>query len=339
VITKNIGVQPLSSSTAPSLMASMLEILNIKSGMKVLEVGTGTGYNAAIIAELIGDQPKVFTVDIDNETTEEAKRNLGNAGYKNINVKCVDGYKGLPEESPFDRIIITASVRDIPKPLIEQLKEGKIIVAPILINGTQITPALQKQKDGSLISISTVIGGFMQLRSKTLKEMLKNLQGKTSEKELLISTEYPELFDKEKLELLLNGPFERKSQFIEGILSPRASNFFPFLALKEKKSVELFLEGDVNKFGFGDSAAGIIDLENKSACLISRDDKLYIYGSLSAYEKILLRAEEWKRLKKPGVDRFQVFVYRLDQKPRLEKDDLIFTRNSHVIVVRIKVSR
>lgn len=335
VITKTIGIEPISSSTAPSLMASMLEILDLKKGMKVLEIGAGTGYNAALLAELTGDQQKVWSCDIDSETVEEARENLRGAGYEYITIKCTDGAKGSPEHSPYDRIIVTASVRNILKPLIEQLAEGGIVVIPIWINGTQITPALQKQKDGTLVGLSTTLGGFMELRSKTSKEVLRGLSGKIPEKGLLISSEYPKLFDGERLELLLSGPYETRPLPIEDILPPRASNFFPFLALKEKKSVELFLENETDKFGFGDSAAGIVDLENNTACLISRDNRVLIYGSISVYENILLRVEEWVSLKKPGVDRLQVFVYTQNQIPHLGKNDILFTEKSPPLVVRI----
>ncbi|MBU3956759.1 methyltransferase domain-containing protein [Patescibacteria group bacterium] len=335
IITKKIGIEPISSSTAPSLMASMLEILHLEEGMKVLEVGTGTGYNAALIAEIVGDEKRVFSVDIDIETIQEAQQNLVKVGYKDIVIKCVDGAKGLQEYSPYDRIIVSCSVSNIPRLLVEQLKEGGVIVLPIWINGTQITPALEKQKDGILVSLSTTIGGFMELRSKTYQETLASLSKKRQEKGLLICSEHLELFEKRKLELLLKSSSQEKALPSDSILPPKGSNFFIFLALNERKSVELFLEDEVDKFGFGESAAGIVDLEKNSACLISKDNRLFVYGNPGAYKRVVSLAEKWESLKKPGVERLQVFVYMGDQAPQLKRNDILFPEKSPLLVVRI----
>lgn len=332
IITKQIGIEPVSSSTAPSLMASMLELLRVEKGMRVLEIGTGTGYNAALLAELVGDERKVVSVDIDIETIQEAQQNLTRAGYKDIMVKCVDGAKGLPEYSPYDRIIMTCSVRNIPRPLVDQLKEGGIIVLPIWFNGTQLSPALKKNSNGNLVGLSTTLGGFMEIRSKTFQEMQAE---KNKTDELLISSEHPQFFPEEKLKsfLLQNDPKERKLS-VEGILSPRGGSFFIFLALHEKKSVELFLEDTTPRFGFGDSAAGIVDLENKSACLISRDNRIFVYGNSSAHQRLVRLAEEWERLKRPDVKRIQVFAY-MNGHLILERGDLLFEEKSPPLVIRL----
>jgi len=339
VITRRIGIEPLSSSTAPSLMASMLEILRLKEGMNVLEIGTGTGYNAALMAEMVGDTKRVFSVDIDEETVQEARQNLSVAGYKGIVIKCADGTKGFLEYAPYDRIIVTASVSNIPESLIGQLRNEGIMVLPIWINGTQITPALEKQKDSTLVGLSTTIGGFMELRSQNYQEILSDVSRKTQKGKLLISSEHLELFDERQVKLLLKGPHEEKPLPSEGILPPRGSTFFIFLALHERKSVELFLESEVDEFGFGDSAAGIIDLEKDSACLFSHDNRLLVYGNSGAYEKIVRLSKKWDDLKRPGVDRLQVFAYNKSQIPKLElkSNDILF--KNKLLLVRILEGR
>lgn len=334
IITKQVGIEPASSSTAPSLMASMLELLRVEKGMKVLEIGAGTGYNAALLAELVGDGGNVFSVDIDIDTIQEAQQNLARAGYKDIVIKRADGANGLPEHSPYDRIIATCSVRNIPKPLVGQLKKGGVIVLPIWFNGTQLSPAFKKDSDGNLIGLSTTLGGFMEMRSKTFQEM----QAEKSETgEILISSEHPELFPEEKLKsfLLQYAPEERKLP-VGGALSPRGGNFFIFVALHEKKSVELFLEDTTPKFDFGDSAAGIVDLENNSACFISRDNRMFVYGNLRAYQRLLRLAEEWERFKRPDVNKLQVFAY-MNGRPILERGDLLFKEKSPPLVVRLLI--
>lgn len=112
----------------PYIVALMTELLELKGDEKVLEIGTGSGYQAAILAELVKE---VHTIERVEALAEEARKKFEKLGYKNIKVYIKDGTEGLPEEAPFDRIIITAATPKIPDPLVPQLKEGGIIVAPV----------------------------------------------------------------------------------------------------------------------------------------------------------------------------------------------------------------
>jgi protein-L-isoaspartate(D-aspartate) O-methyltransferase len=112
----------------PYMVAVMTELLELKGNEKVLEIGTGSGYQAAILAELAKDVYTVERVALLANRTEERFHSLG---YNNIHIKVGDGTLGWSEEAPFDRIIITAGTPGIPNPLIEQLSEGGIIVAPV----------------------------------------------------------------------------------------------------------------------------------------------------------------------------------------------------------------
>lgn len=112
----------------PYIVALMTELLELKGDEKVLEIGTGSGYQAAILAELVKE---VYTIERIEPLAEEAKKKFERLGYKNIKLYIKDGTEGLAEEAPFDRIIITAATPEIPQPLIDQLKENGIIVAPV----------------------------------------------------------------------------------------------------------------------------------------------------------------------------------------------------------------
>jgi protein-L-isoaspartate(D-aspartate) O-methyltransferase len=112
----------------PYMVAVMTELLELKGNEKVLEIGTGSGYQAAILAELAKDVYTVERVALLANRTEERFHSLG---YNNIHIKVGDGTLGWSEEAPFDRIIITAGTPRIPEPLIEQLFEGGIIIAPV----------------------------------------------------------------------------------------------------------------------------------------------------------------------------------------------------------------
>ncbi len=112
----------------PYIVAFMTESVNPAKGQKVLEIGTGSGYQAAVLAEIVDE---VYTIEIISELGERAKKDLDAMGYKNIHVKVGDGYYGWPEHGPFDAIIVTAAAEYIPPPLIEQLKDGGKMIIPV----------------------------------------------------------------------------------------------------------------------------------------------------------------------------------------------------------------
>ncbi|MCX7913077.1 MAG: protein-L-isoaspartate(D-aspartate) O-methyltransferase [Thermodesulfovibrionales bacterium] len=127
----------------PYMVAIMTELLELKGDERVLEIGTGSGYQAAILGELAGE---VYTIERIEALAHKAKNRLGEMGYTNIYVVIGDGSKGLPEKSPFDRIIITAATPEIPECLKSQLAEGGIIVAPVGQRFSQILIKAKKIK-------------------------------------------------------------------------------------------------------------------------------------------------------------------------------------------------
>ncbi|MFI1207470.1 methyltransferase domain-containing protein [Streptomyces sp. NPDC020802] len=118
----------LSSSSQPSLMAKMLTELEVRDGDAVLEIGAGTGYNAALLSHRLGDD-LVTTVDLDAEITESARRHLAAAGHHPTVVTC-DGARGCPERAPFDRVIATCTLSAIPRTWLAQCRPGARILAP-----------------------------------------------------------------------------------------------------------------------------------------------------------------------------------------------------------------
>ncbi|WP_258084836.1 protein-L-isoaspartate(D-aspartate) O-methyltransferase [Thermococcus thermotolerans] len=115
--------------SAPHMVAIMLELAELRPGMNVLEVGTGSGWNAALIAELV--KTDVYTIERIPELVEFARRNLERAGVKNVHVIPGDGTRGFPPKAPYDRIIVTAGAPKIPEPLLEQLNPGGRLIIPV----------------------------------------------------------------------------------------------------------------------------------------------------------------------------------------------------------------
>jgi protein-L-isoaspartate(D-aspartate) O-methyltransferase len=112
----------------PYMVAIMTQLLGLKGGETVMEVGTGSGYQAAILAEIAG---QVYTIEINEYLAETAKKTLEHLGYKNLTSLRGDGSFGLPDKAPFDAIIVTAGGSNIPKTLTNQLKDGGILIMPV----------------------------------------------------------------------------------------------------------------------------------------------------------------------------------------------------------------
>lgn len=105
--------RPISSSSQPAVMAIMLEQLGVESGQRVLEIGAGTGFNAAVLAHLVGEVGAVTTIDVDKDLVAQARRNLDTAGLTRVDVVCADGADGWAESAPYDRIMLTAGSEDL----------------------------------------------------------------------------------------------------------------------------------------------------------------------------------------------------------------------------------
>ncbi|ATZ61605.2 MAG: protein-L-isoaspartate O-methyltransferase [Methanosarcinales archaeon Met12] len=116
--------------SAPHMVAMMCDLLDIKKGMQILEIGAGYGYHAAIMAELVEDG-HIYTVERLESLANAARENIELAGYSNVTVIIGDGTLGLPEHAPYDRISVACAAPDIPPPLLEQLKYGGKMVIPI----------------------------------------------------------------------------------------------------------------------------------------------------------------------------------------------------------------
>jgi len=166
IVTETDGVVPTSSTSQPSLVADMLELLDLRPGMDVLEIGTGTGYNAALIAEIVGPEGSVCSVEMQEGVAAGAERHLRGEGYKDVRVVRRDGFLGVPEAGPFDRIIATVGCSDLSPHWRAQLADGGSILLPLRhglddpLTRLVDDPDDPKQMSGEVVGFS----GFMQIR-------------------------------------------------------------------------------------------------------------------------------------------------------------------------------
>ena len=167
LVTKvNEKKHPSSSSSMPSIMAAMLEALDVPFGSRILEIGTGTGYNAALLAEVVGPGGKVVSIDIDDALVELASIRLREAGYSWVQVDAANGLEGYASAQPYDRIIVTGGYPSIPHPWNAQLVIEGVLVGNLLCSLATPLFRLVKNADGAMKGTClTTPAFFMSLHS------------------------------------------------------------------------------------------------------------------------------------------------------------------------------
>ncbi|WP_225821391.1 methyltransferase domain-containing protein [Streptomyces naphthomycinicus] len=173
----------LSSSSQPSLMARMLTALRVEDGNRVLEVGAGTGYNAALLSHRLGADDLVTTVDLEPEITESARQHLTAAGYRPA-VVTGDGARGVPERAPFDRIIATCELPTVPRPWLAQCRPGARVLTPLATGLLALTVRDAEHAEGRFLPRAAF---FVPLRGERRAEpegvCLAGLPGRAREQE------------------------------------------------------------------------------------------------------------------------------------------------------------
>ena len=156
--------KPTSSASQPSVVAMMLEALDLEPGMRVLEIGAGTGYNAALMAEMVGDAGLVTTIDIDADVVAQTRRLLARAGYGGIRVVEGDGALGDAESGPFDRIVATVGCSDVSWAWVDQLRPDGLLLLPLDFGGSHPLVKLRVVEPGRLAGFIVGWTGFMRIQ-------------------------------------------------------------------------------------------------------------------------------------------------------------------------------
>jgi protein-L-isoaspartate(D-aspartate) O-methyltransferase len=326
ILTKHneVGL-PLSSSSQPAIMALMLEQLELEEGMRVLEVGAGTGYNAALLSLLVGKRGRVVSVDVDAQIAGEARGALKDGGYR-VRVVHADGRAGFSQSAPYDRIIVTASADALPRAWFEQLTDDGLLEVPLRLNSAwaQAIPVLRKTPRG-FRSLRTLCGGFMPLRGAD-----EDGSGMPPREPCLNVTYLGRERDEREPLFQLDGaalatlPRPAKRRLLATALGePRRRR----LGLRaDLGSLSLYLSLRLPKSRLVSSFPGIgtISRDGASLALIelarpdrAKVDSLRAYGGSEAEELLLERVREWARRGRPAESDLEITVTYDEDQSRL----------------------
>ena len=309
------GKRPASSSSQPTMMAIMLEQLQLQlqlqPGMRVLEVGTGSGYNAAILSNLAVVDDHVVSVDIDCSLVEEARRNLTAAGFEAVEVACCDGSMGYNHRAPYDRIIVTADAREVSPHWVEQLADGGVLVAPLWFKGSSLSVALEKRGIG-LRGLSVSPCTFIPLRwAQERSEGYYPVQGHPDQPPLMsIGLDWPDQIDLAKLAALLVSE-KAENRDIGRSLDGQFywQNFYSGLYLSLTTHPGVFtLMPLTEPAPFQSPGYGVFNADLGSAAILndSFPEQAMVFGNDQAYLELLELLDRWDALGHPNVHRLKI---------------------------------
>jgi len=315
IVTKRDDAgRPISSSSQPTIMAIMLDQLCLARGQRVLEIGAGTGFNAALLAHVVGDRGKVTSVDLDGDTVARARENLDAAGCEDVVVVTGDGALGHPDRAPYHRIIATVGVWDLSPAWLEQLAPDGRLVVPLDLRGVQRSVAFERDGD-HWTSRSAMPCGFMRMRGPFAGPERTYVL----DSGITLSLPHAREVDQDALtdvlteepSVLRTGTAPTQSQLFDGLslwlalheprwctLSEEAGGRPPLLTAAPLRMMDSTL------------TAGVLD-EDGVAVLGTEDGELTVlgYGNESVAEDLAAHVRAWESAGRPGTKGLRIDAY------------------------------
>lgn len=321
----------LSSASQPSMMAVMLQQLNLGAGLNVLEIGAASGYNAALIRHIVGDGGQVTSLEIDYDLAQQARDSLRAAGFADVLVVSCDAADGYEAQAPFDRIIATACVWNLPANWLRQLRGDGKLIAPIWLDGVQVCAAFEPQEDGSWLSCDNQPCAFVPLQGSAAGPRLRQ---KLSDGSLEILTDNSKEIDLAALSRLLESRRETRNlganlkaeDFWRGfqlILMLNALPDYSFAAFSVP-------EGD-NVCGMEGSGVLLCSAESAAFAPYDAGGTALCFGDDAAFSKMQTLYESWRYMRLSVMERLRLLLI----PKRLGRPDIrqgiLFLRKDHFL--------
>jgi protein-L-isoaspartate(D-aspartate) O-methyltransferase len=287
-----------STISQPSFVLRMLDLLQLRPGQKVFELGAGSGWNAALMGHLVGSEGYVYSLEIIPEVATMAAAAIETLGIKNVHIVAADGGEGYAAGAPYDRVIFTAGTYDLPHHFYEQMKDGGLLLAVIKNEGGGDNLFLLRKTENHFESLESMPCGFVQLRGKYQLDSLEPII-------LEILPEWTELQQHE----IAQTPFWWGGKGKEGFMW-RTLGIRSFLGITEPL-FRAFKTDKADQRSREDHYFGLWDKE-RGSLVLAKDDWLIAYGNTSAKERLLQRIRQWVELGMPTAASFALHVYPSD---------------------------
>ncbi|HLO17284.1 MAG TPA: methyltransferase domain-containing protein, partial [Anaerolineales bacterium] len=342
--------------------------LGLEPGQKVLEIGAGSGYNAALMAHIVGEAGQVVTIDIDEDLVEAARDHLTMAGFERVRVVCTDGGYGYADAAPFDRIILSVGALDITPAWWNQLKPDGRLVLPLMLKGSMKSIAFEKVGD-HLASTSVKDCGFMLLRGEFALLPWKEVQV-GPDPNLYVETEGELLINTDTIYDLLTSESKDWAANVEvttwDVLN---GSLWTWLALHEPQMCKLVATGDMTELkivppligieGKQRSAGTVVQLAEAGIVGLMRPpgqsthllpiDKLFApepfalfvrrFGSDdSIAQQLIKRIQEWNASERPSFDKMRIRAYPKTSEYVPSEDEIVVEKQWTKLIIEWPVS-
>jgi protein-L-isoaspartate(D-aspartate) O-methyltransferase len=306
---------PISSSSEPQIMAAMLEALQLEEGMRVLEIGTGSGYNAALLKSIVGRAGRVVTVDLDAELARAARRALRTGGYA-ARVVVGNGVEAYAPAAPYDRIVVTASTPRVPRAWLDQLREGGLLEVPLRLRAEGALAITTFQRSGeALVSTAVVPGRFMPLRGDPVAAPLPppvlTMRSRLGSGRAVVTR-----LGGSSLARLSPGARDRviavaATRPRTRRLAVRAASWplglYLSLELPERAAVLRYADLAIGLVGRGGRSLAFLEGKWEGGDRPT-PQRLLAYGEVDAEERLLSALDRWVSRGRPGSDRLRVRI-------------------------------
>jgi protein-L-isoaspartate(D-aspartate) O-methyltransferase len=333
-IKQGVDGSVVSSSSQPSMMAIMLNQLRLKEGCNVLEIGTGSGYNAAIMQQIVGESGKITTIEYDQEVARHAADHLADAGARAVNIVFGDGAIGYAPRAAYDRIISTVGVWDVPKMWIRQLRPNGVLVAPIWWNAFQLSAAFTFAGDGTLISGRNVLCSFVSLRGGAESPPLSLRIGTTA---LWLESSGAGSLDSAMVQLLLSDDASVGQLSSPISFKDMWNSLIPYLALNTPPGFIFarYQVRDEAQKPFGIEGMGFALITKGSACFVpvSGEGTIYSYGGADAFIAVEDTLQAWAAAGRPRQTQLRVRLFPKAQNEPAIHAGTLYPRRDHTLHV------
>jgi protein-L-isoaspartate(D-aspartate) O-methyltransferase len=333
-ILEDVRGNSLLSAVMPSMIATALHQLDLQEGQNVLEIGAGTGYTAALLQHIVGEEGTVTSLEIDRNIIDLTQTNLIKARTGQVHVVHCDGAEGYAPRAAYDRILSSVGIWDMPPAWIRQVKPTGRIVTPVWIDGLQVSAAFIPQEDGTLYAKDVKPSMFVYIRGVAAGPNVRKRVGSTA---MTLLADDVDQIDTASLSLLLSAD-EEECHLTGGYFgtSDYWYGFLPYVMLNESDD-EVFalyeVRGGYQAFGVEGEGFAMLTPASASFVPYYGRGKVHCFAGADAYLEVERLLMEWNDLRRPTIDCLEMrLIPKSHGEPKVERGK-VYARRDHYLHV------